>query len=320
MQPGEPPPSGHPRRPDAPGFRRARPARAATSLGSDSLASACGAAGSDAVWGFSLDAPAHVTATLAAFPGASLSLAGADECTSATAARAAADADGAARIERWTLGAGAWRLRVDGGSHATGRFQLQVTRGDAVDPPANDTCDGATDLGDGVSGSTRGAQADFAAPCASAPGAPDVVYRLHVADTDTEVALALQASYDAVLAVTAAPCGSPTALACDSGPDAHVLLPALAPGDYDVWVGGWAGGSGTFALSATRSPAGPVPTNQTCATALAVDLTGGPVTLEGSTLRASDTLDPATCTSGPLAGPDVVYQVQVPGAARSRPR
>jgi len=280
-------------------------------LGTDDGTSACGSAGRDAVWGFTLAAPAHVTATLRGFPGASLSLATAADCASPWASCVAVQ-EGAAVLERMALGAGDWRLRVDGASYAAGRFGLRVDFAEPVFPPGNDACDGASELLDSATDSTRGAMADFAFPCAGAAGAPDAVYRLTVAGGDKEVSLQLSASFDAVLAVTGGPCGTGTVLACSDGPAAKALLPALAPGDYFVWVGGYRDAAGAFSLSAHQADAAPAPANESCEAAETVDLSGGPQTKTGATLRAADDVHPATCTDAPLSGPDVVYAVAVP--------
>lgn len=291
---------------------------------SNEHAATCGIDGGDAYWSFALTESRRVRAKLEAFEGASVSLVSAAGCgvDSPVSCEAIAGVSAETWLERFALPPGEWVLVVDGGTARTGAFSLSVELSEALHPPPNDDCASVVGLNDGVTtADTRGTKNDFTPACGAAThSAGDAVWRLTLASGEEDVELQLAASFDGVVSVTDSPCGSGAVLACESGPQARVLLPALGVGEYYVWVDGYGSGEGPFTLTTTRRPATPLPTNDTCALAEPVDLAfdPGPVEREGSTLRAGNDLNPTACMRGPagwpleLSGPDVSYRVTVP--------
>lgn len=295
-------------------------ASGSVALADNHLPASCGTDGGDAVYGFTLAAPRHLKATLTGFAGGSVALVAAGTCPGLGGALCVPAGTGATPVllERTALEAGDWRLVVDGGGPLAGAFGLTVELSDALFPPANDRCQGALPLAGTVTGDTRGAGDDFASACsANGVSSRDEVYALDVTG-DTEVHLALDATFEASVALVAGPCGAPTPVACADGRQPRLSLPALPTGTYYVWVDGYAGGSGTFTLTATTAPAQPLPANDTCQAPELVDLAFGPQTRTGQTSRALDDVHPDRCVPAgggsalEVGGPDVVYAVDVP--------
>jgi len=298
-------------------------------LGKDDVIPVCGASGNDAVYAFTLQTARRLRATLTAFDGAGLSLVPASDCglsagTCARAVRATATAPWAASLDVPAVAAGDWVLVVDGGSNRAGLFSLHVETLEAIFPPANDACAGVLPLTSAapVTGDTRGGLDDRAPACGASGGAArDVVYRYTVA-SEQLVTFALDAAFDATVQVTADTCEAGPVLACDDGRAARLTFPALAPGDYYVWVDGYRDAAGTYALAVTESPAPPLPANDQCAAPTPVVPDSGPVT--SHTGRAGGDLAPADCRPTPtgrpltLAGRDVVYSVTVPAGRQLR--
>jgi hypothetical protein len=107
-----------------------------------------------------------------------------------------------------------------------------------------------------VSGTTVGAQPDFALTCATTGSAPDVVYVLDLPQPVTTLSVNA-AGFDTVVAIKDAGC-SATNLACSDGqPTTASNLPA---GTYAVIVDGYGTSSGAFTLT-TR---GTVPAGAAC--------------------------------------------------------
>lgn len=218
---------------------------------------------------------------------------------------------------------------VDGGSYQQGAYQLKVTLDEAIPEPENNSCEGAIELVSEQSGDTRGASHNFtpASSCSyNQPPAPDLVYRL-VVDQDEDVKLSLAADFDASLSVTAGPCGEGEVLACSSGHQLDLLLPALEAGEYFVWVDAYSQGAGRFDLSVDRQPPTPLPGNDLCENAEFVDLSSGSAQVGASTSRASPSLSPKGClrsnSSHPdssipllLDGRDLVYELEIPAQSR----
>lgn len=299
----------------------------------DDFGATCGAVGGDALFALELDVPRRVRARLEAFAGASLSLVSADGCGTGTGAECAAaavrEADGAsvAELDRLALPAGRWLFVVDGGTSRAGAFALRVELSEPLYAPENDACGGVIPLVDAATGDTRGGADDFRPQCAPASHTGrDAVYRYSVFG-DSEVAFTLDATFDAALVVTADPCGTGPVLACADGRNISISLPILTTNDYYVWVDGYEGASGTYALSVTRRDAEPVPANDTCADATAVPVADVPVELTGSTRRATNDSAPTDCRNPgaaagspalALSGPDVAYAVEIPAGRTLR--
>ncbi len=288
----------------------------------DNVTSPCGHSGGDAAYSFTLTHAQHLEAALDGFAGAGLTLVPAASCDSpAGATCVAAGASGMVSLLQNAVPPGDYVLIVDGGSSVSGQFSLTVTLSDPIYEPSNDSCASPADLTSGtdmVSGDTRAA-ADNYTPTCGAQGAQSggVVYHVNVA-TEQQLTLELSASFNAALSVTGSPCVSGTALACESGMNASVVLPVIEPGDYYIWVDGYDTETGTFTLTSRLTDPEPVPTNETCATAQPVIFSGGSGMVTGSTLRSANTVDPSDClqkgsnTPLALAGPDVVYSVAIP--------
>lgn len=289
---------------------------------SNDVQAACGVDGGDAFWSFTLPERRRVRASLNGMPGASVSLVSAAGCgiDQVTSCAAVSPDRSGALLEQFDVPAGDWTLIVDGGSARAGAFSLQVDLSEALNPPENDDCTSVVGLQDGPTiADTRGTKNDFTPACgATTHAAGDAVWRLTLATGEEDIELSLDASFDGVIAVTDGPCGSGVVLACQSGPHARVLLPALGIGEYYVWVDGYAAGEGPFTLTTTRLPPTPNPANDACAAAESIDPSQGPVVRAGSTLRASNDLAPTACTRAPagvplsVTGPDVSYRVTVP--------
>lgn len=296
-------------------------------LATNALDSACGEDGKDAFWGVSLAEPRRVVVTLEGAPGLSVALVSKAGCGVDAPVRCEAIAESGARakLDLLAVPAGDWVLVVDGGTLRSGAFTLRVELGEALYPPPNDACESVVTLLEGeTTGDTRGARDDFAPVCGAAVhAAGDAVWRLTVTEPEEDIELALSAEYDAALVVTDGPCGTGQALACKDGPSANVRFPALAAGDYYVWVDGYAAEEGRFTLTMTRRPVEPVPVNDLCEEAQTLDLASGIVEVSGSTARATDAMHPLACAplmGSPLLldGPDVSYRVEIPAGRTLR--
>jgi len=211
-------------------------------------------------------------------------------------------------------------LIVDGGSSVAGQYSMQVNLSPPIYEPPNDTCATAIALGPGtstVTGDTRAAVVGSYVPACGSGTSGAVIYSI-TTTAEEQIGLDLDADYDAAVSITDSPCGTGASLGCDYSGTAHVVLPVVEAGTYYVWVDGHAGGTGTFSLTSNIVPAQPLPTNTSCGTATAVDVSSGSASVSGSTLRATNTLDPTTCVEPgaleplTLAGPDVVYSASIP--------
>jgi hypothetical protein len=292
-------------------------------LAANDVASTCGQTGGDAVYVFSLTQPQKVDVALTAFPGAAVSLVSAGSCSAPPSGQCVAvPASGSGTLTVNAVTPGDYVLVIDGGNEVAGQYSFTITLSDPIYPPPNETCATAIQLAAGtssVSGDTRAASDNFSPACGAAGGqSGDTVYSFSVSEP-SEVVLQLAADYDAAMELTGSPCGGSPSVECAIGGQARIRQ-VVQPGDYYVWVDGYDSDSGTFTLSSTIQTAAAVPTNQSCATAQAVDLSAGAVMISGSTATASasDAIDPTQCvpTNGTaplrLAGPNVVYSASIP--------
>jgi hypothetical protein len=210
-----------------------------------------------------------------------------------------------------TLDPGAWWLVVDGAAaEEQGSFTLTVTMADAT-PPANDACTSAATLSlppsggsaTTVSGTTLHATTDSAG-CGSAPGGPDVWYRisllaptvLYLDTLDGEAWASTIAVYPDGCGPSSPPtsCGVP---AC--GTPRGRWLGVLAAGSYLVAIGGLtATDSGPFTLRAQLA-------QNWCAETLPLLADGR---YEGSTTGGGGRVLP-DCGGGPRSAGEVAYHV-----------
>ena len=295
----------------------------------DSLPAECAPAGSpggDAVYTFTLAQPRGVLASLAARYPAYLTLRSGADCAQGVACAAGPTA----AIGKLSLAAGSYSVVVDGGGPLGGPYALDVQ---LFPPAANETCATAAPLANGASasGDTRLAAHDYALTCADPrETAPDVAFQFTL--TQPQGAhLALDATYDAALALRATSCVDASApaneLGCSARAPVALDFPLLQPGTYYAVVSGYRDAGGPFTLHlALRPPAQPPP-NADCAPTggaacdAAAPLTfdaSGNASVDGTTVLSCDGLHPPTCTGVParsgstqpaLSGPDVTYAV-----------
>ncbi|MBE2248260.1 MAG: hypothetical protein IAE78_01850 [Myxococcus sp.] len=219
------------------------------------------------------------------------------------------------------LNPGSFFVWVDSETQTGGEFELELGFDDA---PNLDSCSAPSLLRGGsaidVSGETLGLIDDVAASCGGA-GAPDAVYRLTV---DVPRRARLEAvglsGFKPTLSVRRACADAQSEIACApalTSSTSVIELPSLEPGDYAVLVDGPASGApaGRYRLRITLSEPVPPPSNDTCSTALELMPSGGAstVSLQGDTTLAKN--DAVGCDG---TGPDLVYTLQLPAAARVR--
>ncbi|MFZ5468170.1 MAG: hypothetical protein ACOZIN_01930 [Myxococcota bacterium] len=221
---------------------------------------------------------------------------------------------------------GIYSVWVDGYDDTSGPFSIQVRLSPPTPAPTNDTC--ATVANAIVDGGTSatftvnpGAAGDHYAGSCAGRGAPEVVYRVDVAQSsDLLFTSTGAAGVDPVLYVGAAPCEGADAgvgreLACrDStftGGTESILLGGLDAGTYYLFVDAFGvTTSGLQTVTVKTLPAPTPGTNDTCASAAALSFPGG----GGSTTFQVDTSASAddyklSCSAAGVGGKDVVYQV-----------
>ncbi|MCA9543886.1 MAG: hypothetical protein KC613_05830, partial [Myxococcales bacterium] len=215
--------------------------------------------------------------------------------------------------------AGVYTLLVDGidvGRDPTYRLEAEITG--LAAPPANDTCDGAQAV-ELRAGSTElavnldQASDDFLGCFGS--GGPDAVYAVSLpADSRVTVRAFSQPAGFAVGAYLTSRCGGVGPIACGLGFDE--VIPA---GDYFLVVDGVdSNARGRAVLDVTVDPVGPVPANDTCDAAQAVQGASGSV--QGDTRAAADDYqlpDNNRCTGHDSRGGDVAFTVPVTGGQRT---
>ncbi len=134
-----------------------------------------------------------------------------------------------------------------------------------IDYPADPNCSAASDATEAcadtdpigtitapiTTGTTSGLTGDFSASCASTGSAPDKVYTLTVPVAVASLRVAATTSFDAVLMLKTAACGTED-LACedDAGSTGieQIAVTDLAAGSYALVVDGYSTGSGTYSL------------------------------------------------------------------------
>ncbi len=189
--------------------------------------------------------------------------------------------------------------------------------------PAPDSCvlAQALDLSSGaaqVTGDTRGAADDMKAACAVGQSAPDLVYAFTLTATRRVSAKVQPASGSSLLPVLALrkACGGlqpADQLGCGfSDPlsgGARLVVDALPPGTYFLWLDGDSGSAGAFSLSVSAEVP---PAGDSCSTAEPLALVNGVAEVVSSTAHVSDD---AVGTCGG-AGPDRIYRLSLSAPQR----
>ncbi len=196
--------------------------------------------------------------------------------------------------------------------------QCALGRCDAVTrscAPPPDTCAWAQKLvlsasGEAtVTGDTRGLSDDLKAACAVGQGAPDAVYSFTVTGTQRLTATVQPAPGSSLLPVLALRkvCGSSAAdsnLGCSfSDPStgaARLVVDALAPGTYYLWLDADSGSAGAYSLTLKAEVP---PPGDSCSSAEPLTFVGDVATVASTTAQASDDAS-GTCGG---AGRDLVY-------------
>jgi len=211
---------------------------------------------------------------------------------------------------------GTYFLVVDGYADESGAYTLE-TSFEALRDPAEVCADlPVLTPGEEVSGTTQGQGDDFHTDqeCAAGSRAPDVAYRLEIAQP-SRVRVRLSSDYDGALAIRSDCLRESSVVACnddfgegEEGTRHSQLVAQLDPGTYTVVVDGYEGEAGTFRLHATVVPVDhPTAQNDTC---------GGASVLRPDQDGAADTFLAAddyrgSCIAQPGA-PDVVFRLDIP--------
>lgn len=195
-------------------------------------------------------------------------------------------------------------ILVTGFGSATSAFTLNVSCVTPAPPPANDLCSNATVVtcGDTIAGTNVDATnaGQPTATCGTSPGGPGVWYK-YVGNGDivTVATCATVASFDTKLNVYSGSCGTSN-LVCVGGNDdgcgtrSSYTFNSAVGTDYYILVTGFSGATNafTFTVSCVTPPA-----NNVCANALPITCTSG--TVYGTNVNATNTGNPATCTTAP---------------------
>ncbi|MBI3184047.1 MAG: hypothetical protein HYZ28_18085 [Myxococcales bacterium] len=236
-------------------------------------------------------------------------------------------------VELSRLEAGTYYLFVDGipaggSGSGGGPFNLKLFVSDPLLLPTNDGCAGALALPVPSSGfGTVSAQGDTTLAVGDTMGTcggsgPDVVYKLSLSrptQLTASVGAATGSALRPVVYVRAmGKCGSELfqdQLACSVAPPggstATVTTPGLSPGEYYIWIDGYFGSKGAFALTVDLAAPLSVPSNDTCASPQQVPISAGYALLTGTTSGAKDDTTSCEFPSGSTA-PDVVYAIDIP--------
>ncbi|MBN8612267.1 MAG: hypothetical protein J0L92_16855 [Deltaproteobacteria bacterium] len=212
------------------------------------------------------------------------------------------DDDGSTRASRVTTSMEAGRtyqVVVDGFGANQGSYQLTVDH-----LGAQSASGGALALGQVAQGTTIGAPDTIQLPCgASQPGTPDVTYTFTPPE-DGNYVFRTQTDYDGVLAVYE----NGSSLGCNdddqSTRSSRVGVQLSAGHTYQIVLDGFAGGMGSYQLTATHPiarPTGPIVAGQT---------------VQGSTVGGADVRVPP-CGSAP-GTPEQIWTFTAPTTATYR--
>jgi hypothetical protein len=210
-----------------------------------------------------------------------------DDCSLANVVATNDDACGLqSEISFLSDGTTTYYFAVDGFGGAAGAFDIAVT---CVDPPENDTCDGALPIscGETIAGTTNNATIDtnVAPDCGTTVTSPGVWYVYE--DTSglvTDITISMcngNTAYDSKLSVYTGDCGAPP-LTCVTGNDdscglqSEVSFQSDGATTYYILVHGFGGATGDFELemNCTIVP----PPNDMIANSIDVDEAGFPYT------------------------------------------
>lgn len=194
-----------------------------------------------------------------------------------------------------------------------------LTGGPFIDscPPGNDTCATATSLtcGNQYAGSTAAATIDAVGDCGAVDNdAANVFYTYTGSGALENVTLSLCGSgYDTSIAVYTGACGGLICYANNDdscGTQSVVTFLSDGTSTYTIMVEGWnATSTGVFVLDVSCAPATTPPANDTCGTAEALTVGGGPVPGD-NTDATSNILNPGCDAFGTIS--DVWYSFVAP--------
>ncbi len=302
-----------------------------TTTAHSDAAAACGGAGADVVYSFTLSSPRQVTLRATPLPLDSQvvpALYLRRSCASDAAAdlRACTHARKPGGRAEWVQGAleaGTWYLWVDASTREKGPLSLEIETAPPAPPPVHDGCAApeVLDLSTGeaeVAGSTHFATDDVSR-CQAPTGAPsaDVAYTFTLKDL-AAVTVDAQAASDSALrpaiSLERGTCGqgaSATRACAVPAPGSFRVartFGALQPGTYFLWVDGHLATAGDFTLRAFTRPPAPAPPNDTCAAATVLSPYKAAVTgdTRSATDRAAGHCAAVPGSSGEGA-PDVVF-------------
>ena len=232
----------------------------------------------------------------------------------------ASDANGNAALDLLNLPAGKYFIWIDAQGQMRGSFTVTATLAPPVLPPANDFCNAAIQLTDGVTvanQTTLGTGSETAGSCNPEPPAAGDAY--YFFDTTLfgkrDASVTVKTAGFSAAAFLQTTCGvMATEVKCTASmtPTTVLSVAALPPGKYFVVVeplGGGNGGGFSITLNLTLPVA---PANDNCG-APAMVMPG--VAVPGTTINGSDDF---TATCGGMGNADVVYSFTVPQGMPSR--
>ncbi|MEP6645568.1 MAG: HYR domain-containing protein [Saprospiraceae bacterium] len=196
-------------------------------------------------------------------------------------------------------------VRVYGWAGGTGTFTVCVTG--APSAPPNDDCANAINLTSGTTcvptagSNVNGTQSIAPITCAgfTSSSSVDVWYKFTAVATSQTVTVAGGSGFDAIIDVRSGACNGTNIGCADatvSGGTETVTVSGLTIGTvYLVRVYGWAGGTGTFTICITGTPAGPA--NDDCANATTLTPAATCTPTNGTTVGATQSIPAITCAS-----------------------
>ncbi len=218
-------------------------------------------------------------------------LIGGDGTHVAEAAPRESQADVYVRIKNMSSGGRPYRLEV--------RLRPRL--------PPNDDCDGIELLpGAPRIGTTAGANDSTRSACGG-EGSPDVVYRFNLLEPKA-VNIVAEGPLDTILSLRSVCDDESTEVLCSDVPGQREEIDAvLPPGDWYVWVDGHDGREGEFEITLQTQAAPPSPPNDSCETALELDVDQGGGVEIGNIATATDEV---TSSCGEEGG-DAFYSLTI---------
>ncbi|MDX2015320.1 MAG: hypothetical protein SFW67_34325 [Myxococcaceae bacterium] len=284
--------------------------------------------GGDLIYSYDVDGGSSVTVTARPLAGSTLQPVVSVRPVCASAANElACGASGSLSLP--THPAGRFVVAVDSANGSAGAFQLEVTRTPIV---ANDRCPGLQALVFQGSVATATGDTSFASNDSSADATPSCSASARTSGQDVVFSYTLTQARDVTVSIT--PTGpSPTFWpvlsirnACSNGAgnaelacvspnaslQARASLVNQPAGTYTVWVDSAATTAGPFQLEVVTAPPTLPPSNDSCASPLALAFAGNVASASGSTVQAANDSAPfepsPTCSATARQnGRDVVY-------------